>query len=163
MKRQLYYLIPDIKHAQEVCKDLAGLNIQQDRIHALMNEKATIEGVNDVHSMNEKDRDLFLERVLWRLNLAVFFIALLILIAMLVWAPSYYVFIPLAVMAATFLAGSYFTLDMPHVHWKEFYSAVRHGEVLLMVDAPVAEVRHIDGFIHRQHPEAVNGGVCWKA
>lgn len=110
MKRQLYYLIPDIKHAQEVCKDLAGLNIQQDRLNALMNEKAAIEGVNDVHSMHEKDRDLFLERLLWRLNLAVFVIALLVLIAMLVWAPSYYVIIPLVVMTATFLAGRYFTI-----------------------------------------------------
>lgn len=163
MKRQLYYLLPDVKHTQQLCKDLNQMDIEQDHIHVVVNEKSAIDGIQDVHSLKEKDRDFYLEWFLWRLNLAVFVIGLLVFVVMAIWIPSYYLVIPIAIMAVTFLAGLYFTTRIPNVHWNESATAVHHGEVLLIVDVPVSEQQRIDHIIHQHHPEAINGGVCWKA
>jgi len=163
MKRQLYYLLPDIGHTQQLCKELIQLDIDENRIHAVTKQKSGIKGIQDVHTINETDRDFFLESYLWRLNLTVFGLAFLVTIGLMIWYPSVWMSIPMAVMALSFLAGMYFAVYMPRVHWQEFLPAIRHGEVLLIVDVPESEVRHIDQVVHRHHPEAVNGGVCWKA
>jgi hypothetical protein len=39
--------------------------------------------------------------------------------------------------------------------------AMRHGELLLMVDVPVWRVERVEALVHKHHPEAVVGGVGW--
>ena len=162
MKRQIYYLLPDVVHTRDLYKDLKQMHVPENDIHVVMKDKVEIAEINDVHSMNEKDRDYFVEWFLWRLNLAIFGIALMTVIAMLIWSMTFYILIPLVVIAITFLMGLYFALRVPNIHWNEFLSALRHGEVLMIIDVSNSELRHIDHAIHRQHPEAINGGVCWK-
>lgn len=162
MKRQLYYLLPDAEHTQQVCEDLQALGIEQEHLHAVMHEKSAIKNIRDVHSSHDKDRDFFVEWFLWRLNLSVFVLALLVFIGLAILMPSYYMLIPVMIMLMTFLIGLYFSLRVPDVHWNEFSSAIQHGEVLLIVDTPVTEMQYIDHQIHQRHPEAINGGVCWK-
>lgn len=64
-------------------------------------------------------------------------------------------------MLGTFLAGLFFVLRVPNVHWDEFRTAIEHGEVLVMVDVPVLRLVEINRKVHRRHPEAVTGGVGW--
>ena len=72
-----------------------------------------------------------------------------------------WILIPFTLMAVTFLVGSFFTLHLPNAHLDEFKSAIKHGEILLMVDVPLRQVKPLEDFIHHQHPEAVVGGVGW--
>ena len=162
MKRQLYYLLPDVGHTQQLCEDLQALNIHENSLTAVMQEKSEIKGIHAVHGVNETDRGFFLEWFLWRLNLTVFALAVLVFVGYVVWQPSYWIIVPLVVMAMTFVVGMYFSIRVPNVHWNEFCSAIRHGEIALIVDVPVSQVRQVDSVVHRRHPEAVNGGVCWK-
>jgi hypothetical protein len=163
MKRRLYYLFPDAPHAQALNRDLSALAITDLSVHAVVNHQTNLAVAADIHALTETDRDYFLEWFLWRVNLAIFFLALAVFVGMLVYSPSLYLLLPVLVMVACFVAGVMFSLRIPNVHWGEFAPAVRHGEILVMVDVPPADVNKIDHHIHRLHPEAVTGGVCWTA
>lgn len=64
-------------------------------------------------------------------------------------------------MVCTFGAGFAFALLLPNVHVDEFFSALGHGEILLMVDVKTSQVYDVGRYIHRRHLAAVTGGVCW--
>jgi hypothetical protein len=163
MKRRLYYLLPDAPHAISLNDELANMPIPELSVHAVVADKERVSGVPDTHSLSESDRDFFLEWLLWRVNLVIFFVALLVFVGMLAVSSSVYLLIPLAVMATSFILGVIFTLRVPNVHWSEFNHALRHGEVLLMVDVPLRRQLAIERHVHQRHPEAVTGGVCWTA
>ena len=163
MKRRLYYLFPDTDHGQELQRELSSLPISDLSVHAVVHYPKEWQGGGDVHSLNEPDRDFFLEWFLWRVNLVIFFLALLVLVAMLVSLPSWYLLVPIGVMMLSFAIGLVFSLKIPNVHQGEFRGAVSHGEVLMMVDVPSGAVSKVDHHIHRLHPEAVTGGVGWAA
>lgn len=163
MKRRLYYLFPDAPHAKTLQQELSALAIPKLSVHAVVKNESKFSEKTDIHALVESDRDYFLEWTLWRINLVVFLLALLVFISMLVLSPSVYVVLPLLVMVICVVAGAMFSLRMPNVHWGEFAPAIRHGEILMMVDVPQAEMAKVDHHIHRLHPEAVTGGVCWTA
>jgi hypothetical protein len=48
--------------------------------------------------------------------------------------------LPLVVMVLSFWLGKHVVIQVPHVHLGEFCSALRHGEILLMVDVPGARI-----------------------
>lgn len=50
---------------------------------------------------------------------------------------------------------------MPTTHLDEFHEALRHGELLLMVDVSRDCVEDVEELMRRRHPEAVNGGSGW--
>jgi len=159
--RRLYYLLPTTQQAEQMCADLCYAQIATQQLHAVVRNASTIRGVADIHTMDEIDRDEQLERKVWAANLLLFFLALLIFIALLLFAPSSWLLVPLLLMLITFGAGCYFALRVPNVHLREFIPALAHGEVLMMVDVPATKMVDVDHLVHRQHPEAITGGVCW--
>jgi len=163
MKRRLYYLFPDVPHAQSLQRELSSLEMDNLSMHTVVDKQIQFPEAGHIQTLAETDRDAVLEWYLWRINLVVFFVALLAFVVMLVMTPSLYLLLPALVMAASFAAGLYFTLRIPNVHQDEFNHAVQHGEVLMMVDVPPAEVNKIDHHVHRLHPEALTGGVGWAA
>jgi len=56
----------------------------------------------------------------------------------------------------------YCVLNIPRVHWQEFKNAIPHGEILIIIDVPKRAMQFVEHLIHRRHPEALAGGVCWK-
>jgi hypothetical protein len=70
--------------------------------------------------------------------------------------------LPVGIMLVAFLAGLGFTSRVPNVHLGEFRDALRHAEILLMVDVPVQQVARVEDRVHRRHPEAAVGGVGWS-
>ncbi len=161
MKRRLYYLVPDRSNAEKLVDDLEDVAIAKQDVHAIAKDELELENIGDVHTANENDRDYFLEWFLWRINLALFFVALIAFIALLIWNPGIWLILPLVVMLGTFLSGLLFVLRLPNVHLYEFRPALQHGEVLVMVDVPSEAVNRVDHQVHRKHPEVVTGGVCW--
>ncbi len=161
MMRRLFFLLPDNNQASKLAVELErDAAIKQQDIHAMSRDEAHIDGVADVHNMHEPDKDAIIEWWGWRINLAAFFIALLGFVAML-WSPSWWLIVPASIMAVTFVAGLVFVLRLPQVHSGEFFSALRHGEILMMVDVKPSQVNTVSRYVHRKHPEAVTGGVGW--
>jgi hypothetical protein len=52
---------------------------------------------------------------------------------------------------------------VPNVHLQEFRDALRHGEILLMIDVPQQRVDEVEYRVLARHPEAVAGGSSWNA
>jgi hypothetical protein len=163
MKRRLYFLLPDAPGAEQAIRDIEGAGISRRHMHLLGESASEIQGLGPVRVSRHLDRAYWVEWWLWRINLAVFAAAFVALVALLVWPPSYLVTIPLVVMAATFAAGAAFVTHVPSLHLDEFRNSISHGELLLMVDAPVKRVAEIEALVLARHPEAVMGGVGWMS
>jgi hypothetical protein len=162
MKRRLYFLLPDTVHTRAVVNDLKVFGISNDAIHTLARAGVDLSALPVATRKQRIDSGARLETILWDGNLAIFFIALVALITMaytgLTWS---WLLLPAAVMLVTFVAGVVFTSQVPNVHLSEFRDAMRHGELLLMVDVPVWRVERVEALVHKHHPEAVVGGVGW--
>lgn len=161
MKRRLYYLVPDSSDVEKLVDDLKGSAISKQDVHAVAKHELHLKGIDDIQSSTETDRDYFVEWLLWRINLALFFVALIAFVVLLLWYPGIWLILPVVVMTGTFVSGLLFVLRVPNVHLDEFRPALQHGEVLLMIDVPATDITQVDQLVHRKHPEVVTGGVCW--
>lgn len=162
MKRRLYFLLPDTGQSRAVVDDLKVLGITTDAMHTLAKPGVNLGDLPVATRRQRRDSAAKLETILWDGNLALFFIALLTMITMLYMNVAWYwILLAVAVMLVTFAAGVVFTTQVPNVHLSEFQDAMRHGEILLMVDVPVWQVERVEALVHRHHPGAVVGGVGW--
>jgi hypothetical protein len=163
MKRRLYFLFPDTGHATVVVKELEVHGIERNRMHAIAGQGADL-GDLPVASRNQR-RDLAarIEDVVWGGNLGLFFVALLALVTMIALPVNgYWLLLPAGIMLVSFLIGLEFATRIPNVHLAEFRDAMRHREILLMIDVPLSQVTRVEELVHRHHPEAVVGGVGWS-
>lgn len=162
MMRRLFFLLPNKKQAGKLAVDLEhDVAIKQQDIHAVARDVMPIDGVADVHTINEPDKDAIIEWWGWRINLVLFFVALLAFFTMLFWPPSWWLVVPVAIMIGTFVPGFIFALRVPTDHIGDFYPMIRHGEILIMVDVKLSQVYDVSRYIHRRHTAAVTGGVGW--
>lgn len=149
-------------HTRAVVNDLKVFGIDTGAMHTLSKPEVDLSGLPVATHRQRKDSGARLETLLWDGNLTIFFIALAALITIaytgLAW---FWLLIPVAVMLVTFVTGVVFTSLIPNVHLSEFRDAMRHGEILLMIDAPVWQVARVETLVHKHHPEAVAGGVGW--
>ena len=160
MLRRIFFLFPDEPHAQSVVDELLDRDIPRRRIHAVA-RNIDLKTLPQATKLQREDTAFFVERLLWGANLIVFAIALGTF-AYTLFAGNYgWSLLPLAVMAATFIAGEQFVVHLPNVHLSEFNDALSHGEILLMIDVPSGRVAEIEDFIHHKHPEAAVAGVSW--
>jgi len=161
MNRRLYFLLPDRQHALSVVEELVEGGIETNHIHTLGDRRTRLDGLPNTPSRRKNESASGLEKLLWNGNLVSFALALSSFIALLIiTGPSWWLLLPLAIMAANFLAGLYFT-SLPNTHLGEFRDALGHGEILLMVDVPESQVAQVGNQVHHQHPEATVGGVGW--
>lgn len=163
MLRRLYFVLPDTRHATDIVQEIqqSGVSSRHIALASLRPEQARLAGVAVQNASD--DPGARLEHVLWNSNLALFFIALLALGAMLAAGVNMaWLGIPLTIMLVTFIAGERFT-HVPNTHLQEFAPALRHGEVVLMVDVPPDRVAEIEALIQRHHPDAAVGGVGWSS
>jgi hypothetical protein len=164
MKRRLYFLLPDREHTQTVVDELETSGIERRQMHVLAAQDIDLQGLPVATHNQRKDLGARLETLLWDGNLVLFFIALVVLSLLALMHVNWpWLLLPAAVMLATFLTGLGFTRHIPNVHLSEFSDAIHHGELLLMVDVPVRQIRKVQDLVHRHHPEAVVGGVGWHA
>ncbi len=161
MRRRLYYLLPDRSHTEDLVEELGVDSVSAEDIHAVTKDKTDIKGIKNIHIAAENDQDYFVEWLLWRINLLIFFSALIAFIVMLIWKPGVWLILPLVFMLGTFISGLMFVIRLPNVHLDEFKPALQHGEVLLMLDVSASDIERVDHRIHRKHPEVITGGVCW--
>lgn len=163
MNRRLYFLLPDAEHARSVLVELQAAGIDPGLMHAIAGQGADLQGLPVATQQQRTDLAAGIERYLWGGNLVIFFAALLALVVLSVMqVNSYWLLLPAGTMLAAFGAGLQFVTHIPNVHLAEFRDALRHREILLMIDVPVSQVARVEQLVHRQHPEAVVGGVGWS-
>ena len=161
MLRRLYLLFPDREHAEAAWKDLIEQGVPRDRIHALARDGVDLGPLPPATPAQRSDRLRWLEQVLWYGNLVLFFLLLGFTLLMALQGHWPAAGIGVLLMLGSYLAGEWFATRVIGVHASEFTDALRHGEILLLVDVPRRQVLEIERHIERQHPEAVIGGTGW--
>jgi hypothetical protein len=163
IKRRLYFLLPDTGHAGAVVSELEARGIARKYMHAIAGRGGDVNGLPVASRMQRNDPGARIERYLWGGNLVLFFLALIALVILAVLSlPWWWLLLPAGIMLVSFLAGLEFVMHTPNVHLAEFQSAMRHREILLMVDVPAGQVAEVEDTVHRRHPEAIAGGVGWS-
>jgi len=161
MNRRLYFLFPTPLQVRSVVSELKGAGIGVEGMHAVARPGIRLNGLPVASPQQRQDMARRLGRWLWRANLGVFALALVLLLGFVAGGHPQWVWVPLLMMLATFVAGERFATQVPNTHLDEFADALDHGEILLMVDVPKRRVAEIEAMVHRRHPEATVGGVGW--
>ena len=161
MNQRLYFLLPDREHAFSVITELRERGVASRQIHALAGKGLSAEGLPDSSPHQRADLAGRIEYWGWHLNLTLFFAAALVLVTMVLLQAGLWLLLPLGIMIASFVLGARFT-SVPNVHLDAFRDALRHGEILLMVDTPQDRVNEVEHGVQRHHPEAVAAGSSWN-
>ncbi len=161
MFRRVYFLSPDVEHAESVVAELGQTGVARGQIHAMAREDIDISKLPPASEAQKRDRVWLVDRLFWRGDLAVFALALLVLVLTAYFGLYIWAAVALAVMAVCFVLGEIFATKVPHVHLSEVRGALARGEILLMVDVPKQRVGEINKQISRHHPEIDRGVVGW--
>lgn len=162
MKRRLFFVMPDADHALATIGDLERTGIERTHVHAIAGPGVDAKPLPAATSQQQHDGAWRLERLLWNANLWIFAVALAGGIASLYYDSTPGIVLSVAVMLGTLATGAWAAIQVPDTHLDEFREALKHGEVLLMVDVPRGRVREIEEMVARRHPEAVAGGSSWS-
>jgi len=162
VERRLYFLLPDVAHTRAVVAKLDTNGIERKYTHVIAPQEIDLEGLPLASTNQRMDLGARLETVIWNGNLVLFFLALMALTVLILMNVSgFWLVVPSIIMLTTFIVGVGFSKYIPNVHLSEFADALRHQEILLMVDVPVGQVARVEKLINHNHPEAVAGGVGW--
>jgi hypothetical protein len=161
MKRRLYFLFSDTAQARRAVADLHGLGVDPSHLYVLARSDIDLSGLPPATDRQRHDILKRLEQTLWGGNLMLFGTAFAGFVLSVVFGNVIGMVLALAVMIASFTGGTLFALHMPTVHLEEFHEALRHGELLLMVDVSRDCVEDVEELMRRRHPEAVAGGSVW--
>lgn len=161
MNQRLYFLLPDREHTLDVIKQLVEHGFNTRQMHTLTGKGLSTDGLPGSNNMLRGDLAGRLEFWGWHSNLALFFILAVALVAMVLMNAGLWMLLPLGLMIVTFLLGERFT-HLPNTHLSEFADAMKHGEILLMVDASSEQANEVEHCVQDHHPEAVAGGSSWN-
>ncbi len=162
MKRRLFFVMPDADHALATIGDLENAGIERDHVHALAGRGVDAKMLPPPTARQRRDGAWRLERLLWNANLWIFTVALVGAIVAVLYDSTAGIVVSVIVMLGTLATGAWASIQVPDTHLDEFREALKHGEVLLMVDVPRGRVREIEERVARRHPEAVAGGSSWS-
>lgn len=161
MYMRIYFLLPNVQLTSDIIDKLAESGISRKQIHVMVRNKVPGVDLPEATKWQKKDAARIIESFLWVSNLAIFFIALIIMLSALI-SGSYFLALGcIGIMIVSFLTGDLFALFVPRVHLSEFEHALSHGEVLLMIDTLKKKAPEIEEIIERYCPSAIPGGSCW--
>lgn len=159
--RRTYMLFPGRQSAEKAVADLGDLGVDQRHVHTIAKQGVDISGLPKATVRQRTDLAGRIDQWVWDINLMIFFFALALLVLAL-WNGNWgWAIAGVAVMAVTFFAGNYFAQHVPHAHMTECQTALRHGEILLLVDVPRWRQATIEKAVRNRHPEVEIGGVGW--
>lgn len=161
MWRRLFYLLPDEDRGSALVADLGTAGIEREQLHAVTGGGRLLQQFPPANARQQRDSVWQLQRWLWAGNLALFALAALGLVLALYAGYTLAAFAAAAIMVATVTAGVVFVYHMPQTHLGEFDIALKHGDIVLMVDVPKRRTNEIAQLVRQRHPEAEASGVGW--
>ncbi len=159
--RRLYFLFPDTEHTARVVDELVQQGVARSEMHVVASPGIDTTMLPRMDPTTARQVSGQTEKRYWTANLILFFIALTGFAFFLLVGAMVPAVVSGIVLVTSFLAGFLFVSRVPDVHLDEFTEALKHGEILLIVDVPKKRVAEIEDRVHRLHPEAVVGGVGW--
>ena len=161
MLHRIYMLFPQRFQAETVVDELMIMGIPYRNLHTIAKDGVNITGMPPATVRQRSDYAQVVENVFWRVNLGVFILAFIIMLAASMAASPTALVVSLGVMVVTFILGYYFASYLPVAHLLECENALKHGEILLLVDVPKWRIHTIENMIKQKHPEMDICGQTW--
>ncbi len=162
MRRRSYFLFPDKLHLRAVVEQLRSAEIPNEDLHIVAGHTGDAgwlheKGLPMATREQRQDRLHVLEHRLWRYNLMLFFAAVPLSLTTLWVGWDLSALLSAAVALASLLTGVVWAF-VPDISLQQFTAALRHGELLLMVDMERRDLRKVEALVRHNHPEVVLGG-----
>ena len=162
MRRRLYFMLPDIKTAEIIEKELLLAHIDDRHMHFLATCDASLGTLHKANLLQRTDllHGMFIGLVVGGLTGAAIGYLLYVY-------PEFGASLGLGLVLGLAVAGAVFgiwasgmiAISTPNSRLKAFQKAIDQGQILLMIDVPKERVAAIMQLINAHHPEADNRGV----
>jgi len=155
-------LFPTRKCVERAVAELNAIGVNRRHIHTIAKEGIDISGLPESTLRQRSDMGSQIETILWNINLGIFFGGLAVFLVSFALSSTWQWAVGCSlVMTVSFIAGNYFASYVPQTHLEECHAALKHGEIVLLVDVPPNRVHEVERTIECTHPEMVNHGVGW--
>jgi hypothetical protein len=161
MRRRLYFLLPDVKLARRIFKELLLERIEERHIHFLARDGMSLGDLPEATLLQKSDavHGLGVGLVTGGLTGAVAGAVVLI------FPPDGWT-LGLGVVLITSLLGAIMGIwasgiiasSVPNTHLKQFEQDIESGKVLLMLDLPKDRTDQISASLQKHHPKTVVRG-----
>lgn len=157
MRRRIYFLLPDVKRAKVVVKELLLARIEERHIHVLAKEGTALGNLPEATLLQKSD-------VLHAAGLGLLIgggTGALAGGVVMIFPPSGLA-MGLGVVLGMSLLGAIMGLwaagmigsSTPSTHLEAFADEIARGKVLMLVDVPRNQVKEVSRMIRKHHPEA---------
>lgn len=162
--RRLYFLVPDINSASAIVDELLLARVEERKIHIAAKDHHPLHEANlpEANLLQETD---FIPAVEKGLSVGGGTGVIAGLVAM-TFPPAGLIVGGGAVLGLGLLGAGFgawvsgmIGINVENTQLKEFENAIEAGELLLMVDVPVARVDEITQLVKKHHPEAEVSGT----
>jgi hypothetical protein len=155
--RRLYFLLPDVATARKVVDELLLAHVEWKHIHLLAREGVPLEDLPEAALAQRSDLVPALQRGIGA-GAATGLLAGLIAMAF----PPAGLTVAGGLLVATTFAGAGFGAFMstmvgvgiPNSRLDRFREAIDGGQLLMMIDLPLARVEEIEALVKGHHPDA---------
>jgi len=161
-RQRLYYLLPDVAAAREMMNELLLARIEARHMHFLAKRGTPLDDLPEASVLQKTDIVPGAERGMVIGGVA----GLLGGILVVLFPPGDISLQVGAVLIAAILgalfgawASSMVASGVPNSKLKQFQSSIEQGQILMMVDVPVAKAQAIHDLVETKHPEAAARGV----
>ena len=154
--RRLYFLLPDVKTAEQVVKELLLARVEERHIHVLAKEGVELGDLPEANLFQKSDFVPAVERGLavgGATGVLAGLAAMTFPPAGLVLGGGALLGIALAGAGVGAWISGMIGADVPNSRLKQFEEAIEKGEILMMVDVPKERVEEIEEMIRKAHPE----------
>lgn len=161
MRHRLYFVLPDLKAAQQTMNDLLLARIEERHMHWLARRDLPMEGLHEANVLQKTDLVHGAE-----VGIALGGIAGVVIGAVAIFGPLQTFQLQLVTILFVAIGGAVFgawvaslkASSIPNSKLLTFTKDIDEGRYLLMVDVPARRVEEIRSLVEKRHPEAVQGG-----
>ena len=162
MRRRLYFMLPDVAHAERALRELLLARIEVKHVHCLGKRGMPLGDLPEANFLQKTD-------VIHGAGTGMILGGFLGVIGggLVVLYPPSETMLPIGTMLITGLLGSLFGIwvasmagtAVPNSRHAAFQKEIAAGKMLMMVDVPSTRTLEISDLLNLRHPEALFGGA----
>jgi hypothetical protein len=162
MRRRLYFVLPDLKSAEQTLNDLLLARVEIGHIHCLVKRGSPLGSLPEASYLQKSDLVHGAQIGMVVGGLGGIFVGVA-----LVFMPVAGSSVPLATILMTAVGGALFgawassliAASTPNSRLLGFAADIADGRILMMVDVPARRVEEIRTLVGQRHPEAIPRGT----
>jgi len=160
--RRIYFLVPNVASAQAIVSELKAASISEQQLYVVANADTPLENLPEASLLERSDLIPALERGVATGGLT----GLLAGVVAVTFPPAGLILGGGALIGLTVVGGGFgawissmIGIGQPSGKLERFESAIKAGQLLIMVDLSADKVDGIEALIKRHHPEAQLEGL----